>query len=97
MPIAKTITDKRKQILQISRQYGVSNIRVFGSMVRNDAADGSDIDFLVDLAPDRDLFDLGALLMDMQELFNKKVDIVTEKALHNRRIREQILGEAIPL
>ena len=97
MPIAKTITDKRKQILHLSRQYGASNIRVFGSMVRDDAINDSDIDFLVDLAPDKDLFDLGALLMDMQELFNRKVDIVTERALHNHRIREQILSEAIPL
>jgi len=55
MPIAKIIVDKRAQILHLSRQYGVSNIRVFGSMTRDDATDDSDVDLLVDLAPDRDL------------------------------------------
>ena len=97
MPIAKIIVDKREQILQLSRQYGVSNIRVFGSMIRDDATADSNIDLLVDLAPDRDLFDLGTLLMDIQDLFERKVDIITEKSLHNPRIHKQILSEALPL
>ena len=97
MPIAKIIVDKREQILQLSRQCGVSNIRVFGSMIRDDATDDSDIDLLVDVAPDRDLFDLGTLLMDIQDLFERKIDIITEKSLHNPRIRKQILSEALPL
>ena len=97
MPIAKIIVDKREQILQLSRQCGVSNIRVFGSMIRDDATDDSDIDLLVDVAPDQDLFDLGTLLMDIQDLFERKVDIITEKSLHNPRIHKQILSEALPL
>ena len=46
MPIAKIIVDKREQILHLSHQYGVLNIRVFGSMTR-DATDDSDKEILI--------------------------------------------------
>jgi hypothetical protein len=48
------------------------------------------------MEPGRSLFDLGGLLMDLQELLNCKVDIVTEKGLRER-IRERVLKEAISL
>jgi len=35
--------------------------------------------------------------MDIQDLLERKVDIVTEKSLHNPRIRKQILSKAVPL
>jgi predicted nucleotidyltransferase len=42
------------------------------------------------------LFDLGGLLMDLQELLGHKVDLVTERGLRER-IREHVLREAVPL
>jgi predicted nucleotidyltransferase len=56
----------------------------------------SDIDILVDLEPGRSLLDLGGLLMDLQELFDCRVDVVTEKGLRPK-IRERILRESVPL
>ena len=56
----------------------------------------SDIDFLVEMEPGRSLFDLGGLLMDLEQLLNTKVDVVTERGL-KERIRERVLNEAIPL
>ena len=50
----------------------------------------------MDPEPDRSLFDLGGLLMDLQELLGRKVDVVTEPALH-WYIRERILRQARPL
>jgi len=58
----------RTEILRIARARGASHLRVFGSVARGDAADSSDVDFLVDLDPDRGLFDLGGLLMDLRDL-----------------------------
>lgn len=75
---------------------GASNIRIFGSVARGDADSTSDIDFLVDLAPDRSLFDLGSLLMDLADLLGAKVDVVTEASL-KPRVRQQVLAEAVPL
>ncbi len=68
------------------------NIRVFGSVARGEADSKSDIDLLVDLEPGRSLFDLGGLLMDLQDLLGHKVDVVTERGL-----RERVMKEAIPL
>ncbi len=65
-------------------------------MARGEADASSDVDFLVEMEPGRSLFDLGGLLMDLQELLNCKVDIVTEKGLRER-IRERVLKEAISL
>ena len=87
------ITSKRDEIAQIARRYGATNIRVFGSVARGDADDASDIDFIVDLDKGRSLLDLGGLLMDLQKLFGRPVDVVTEKGL-KPRIRDRVLGEA---
>lgn len=65
-------------------------------MARNEADSNSDVDFLVELEPGRSLFDLGGLLMDLQNLLGCPVDVVTEKGL-KKRIRQQVLKEAISL
>ena len=63
-------------------------------MARGDARRDSDIDFLVDMEPGRSLFDLGGLLMDLQDLLGREVDVVTEKGLRER-IRDRVLKEAM--
>ena len=87
---------KREDILRIASKRGASNIRIFGSVARGEADPKSDIDLLVDLEPGRSIFDLGGLLMDLQELLGQNVDVVTERGLRER-IRERVLEEAIPL
>jgi len=87
---------KRSQILAITRRYGATRVRVFGSAARGTADGQSDIDFLVDLAPNRSLFDLGGMLYDLRQLLGVEVDVVTEKGLR-QRIRAQVLSEAVDL
>ncbi len=96
MALDQLIVENRGKILEIASSHGAQKIRVFGSMARGNADPGSDVDFLVDLEEGRDLFDLGALLMDLQDLLRRKVDTVTEEAL-DRRIRAHILKEAVTL
>ena len=72
---------KRDQIFQLAGRYGAHNLRVFGSIARGDNSPASDIDFLVDLDPDRSLMDLGGLLMGLQELLQVRVDVATEGML----------------
>jgi len=90
------ITTNKATILKLAQQHGIRNVRLFGSMVRDDATNESDVDFLVDLEEGRDLFDLGELLMDLQDLLHRKVDLVTESSL-NTKIGNQILEEAVSL
>jgi predicted nucleotidyltransferase len=96
MGIAEVIQDKKEQILAVAAKRGASNIRVFGSVANGTAGADSDVDFLVDLEQDRSLFDLGGLLMDLQQLLNRNVDVVTESSLH-WYIKDRILSEAKPL
>jgi len=96
MGISEVIGDKRDAILALAAKYGASNVRVFGSVAEGEANEASDVDFLVDLEPDRSLFDLGGLLMDLQELLGRKVDVVTEPGLH-WYIRQKVLHQARPL
>ena len=90
------LQEKREDILRVANKRGASNVRVFGSVARGEADSKSDIDILVDLEPGHSLFDLGGLLMDLQDLLGYKVDVVTERGLR-ARIRERVLNEAIPL
>ena len=65
-------------------------------MARGADDENSDVDFLVELEDGRTLFDLGGLLMDLQDLLKRKVDVVTENGLH-WYIKDKILNEAKPL
>jgi predicted nucleotidyltransferase len=90
------ITLNRHTILNLSKQHGIKSIALFGSMARNEINQNSDVDFLVELEAGRDLFDLGELLIDLQSLLQRKVDLVTKNALHPR-IYEQVMKEIQPL
>lgn len=87
---------RRDQILRLAASHGAHNVRIFGSAARGDASPGSDIDFLVDLDPERTLMDLGGLLMELQELLQTRVDVATEGMLRPK-VRERALADAVPL
>jgi predicted nucleotidyltransferase len=87
---------KREEILRLAARHGARNIRIFGSVARGDAGPDGDLDVLVDMEPGRSLFDMGGLLMDLQDLLGCKVDVVTEKGLH-WYVRARVLEEAVPL
>jgi uncharacterized protein len=96
MGIAEVIDKQRDQILALAAKRGAFNIRVFGSVARGEADSKSDVDFLVDLEDGRSLFDLGGLLMDLQKLLGRNVDVVTEAGLH-WYIKDRVLKEAKPV
>ena len=89
-------TERREEILRLARQRGAHSLRVFGSVARGEANDGSDLDLLVAWEPDRSLLDHAGLVQDLQELLGIKVHIGTEKSLH-WYVRGRILREATPL
>ena len=86
----------RAEVLRLSAKYGATDVRVFGSVARGEADESSDIDFLVRMSPGRSAFDIGGLLMDLQDLLGRRVDVVTERGLRPR-MRERVLREAIPV
>jgi predicted nucleotidyltransferase len=96
MGIDELIKAHRDDILRIAASHGAKNVRIFGSVARGEADEQSDVDFLVEMEPGRSLLGMGGLLMDLQELLGREVDVVTEKGLRVR-IRDRVLGEAVPL
>ncbi len=96
MTLEELRQEKRNQILELAARHGARNVRVFGSAARGDASPASDVDFLVDLDPDRSLMDLGGLLMDLQDLLQARVDVATEGMLRPK-VRERVLADAVPL
>lgn len=86
MSLNELLQEKREDILRIATRRGASNVRIFGSIARGEADSKSDIDLLVDLEPGRSLFDLGGLLMYLQDLLGHKVDVVTERGRRSIKI-----------
>lgn len=87
---------QREQIYAVAARHGATDVRVFGSVARGNTTAESDVDFLVQLEPGRSLFDLGGLLMDLQDLLGVRVDVATVQSL-KPRVRERALQDARPL
>jgi predicted nucleotidyltransferase len=96
MSLNELLQTKREDILRTAAKYGAYNVRVSGSVARGEADEKSDIDLLVDMEPNRSLFDLGGLWTNLQDLLGHNVDVVPEDCLCTR-IRECVLKEVVPL
>ncbi len=77
---------------KIKRKYKLKEIGVFGSYIKEEQKETSDIDILVDFKEGADLFDLIGLALFLEGKLNKKIDIVPKKALR-KEIRETVLKE----
>lgn len=92
----ETLKARRAEILRLAERWGARNVRVFGSVARGQTTTQSDVDFLVEFAPDRSLLDHGGLLMDLEALLGVHVDVVSERAMR-ARFRERVLKDSVPL
>jgi uncharacterized protein len=86
----------REAILALAERHGARDVRVFGSVVRGEASPESDIDFLVELAPDRTLLDWSAFWQELESLLGRPADVATEKSLRPE-IRSRPMRGALPL
>ena len=84
----------KNKALPILKQAGVTRSSLFGSYVRGESKEKSDIDFLVDLPRGKSLFDLVELQMNLEEALGKKTDVVTYRSLHPL-LRDRILKEQV--
>lgn len=94
--LRELLEQKRDEILRICAKYGARNVRVFGSAVRGEDQEGSDVDLLVDFEPGRSLLDQADLVLELEELLGRRADVVTEAGL-SWLLRRRILNEARPL
>ena len=80
----------------MAARHGARNIRIFGSIVRGEDGEDSDVDLLVDMDDDRSLLDLVAVERELGKLLNRKVDVVVDGGV-SPYLRDRICAEAIPL
>ncbi len=82
-----------EQIVGVTRSYGATRVRIFGSRARGDGSTDSDLDLIVDVPRGTTLFDLAGIKQDLEGLLGIEVDIFTESSLHPR-LKDVILAEA---
>jgi predicted nucleotidyltransferase len=93
MKPSDALRHREQSIREAVARFRVSNPRVFGSVLHGTDTDGSDLDLLVDPQPGTNLFDLGGLQVELEDLLGVRVDVVTPRDLP-ARIRAQVIGEA---
>jgi predicted nucleotidyltransferase len=96
MSIRQSLRAKRRKILQIAARHGARRVHVFGSVARGTARRGSDIDFLVEMDEGRSLLDHAALILDLERLLKRPVDVASERGLR-QPLRKEVLRDAIAL
>jgi uncharacterized protein len=96
MALLDEIRAKKPQLMEAAARYGVSNIRVFGSVARGEECAHSDVDFLVHLAEGRDYLDLGGFQYRSSEIVGRHTDVVLDHCL-NKYLAPHILRDAMPL
>jgi len=85
-----------QKITDFCKKNHIIRLSLFGSVLRDDFQMESDIDFLVEMESGRSLLDHAALILDLEALLGRKVDIASDRGLQPR-VRERVLKEAIPL
>ena len=96
MPSLNDIRRIRGESLRGAAKHGARNVRLFGSVLRGEAKEGSDVDVLVHLDDRASLLDHIALMRELEALLGCPVDVVNDEVLH-RAIRERVLAEAMEL
>lgn len=90
------LATNREAVRRIIESHRARNPRVFGSVMRGDDAEGSDLDILIDPTPETTLFDIGAIRHELLQLLGVPVDVLTPKALPDK-FRASVLAEAVPI
>jgi uncharacterized protein len=90
------LRQRRSEIEAVAARHGARSVRVFGSVARGEEREDSDIDLLVEFNPGTSLLTHAGLVIALEELLGRTVEIASERGLRPR-YRDRILGEAVPL
>jgi hypothetical protein len=90
------LREKRAEILDVAARHGAAKVRVFGSVAREQDSRESDIDFLVAVGPETSSWFPAGLILDLESLLSRRVEVVTEAGL-DPLLRQSVFHEAVPL
>lgn len=86
----------RTRIREIALSHRVTNPRVFGSVLHGEDTEDSDLDILVEPTSETTLMDIAKIEVELKDLLDIRVDVLTPKALPEKW-RQQVIGEAVSL
>jgi predicted nucleotidyltransferase len=81
-----------KDIIPVLKRYEVKRASIFGSFVRGEEREDSDIDILVEFKGEKSLLDLAGLKIELEGVLKRKVDILTYNSLHPL-LKDRIMAE----
>jgi len=93
---AKKIRENRGEINRLMRNAGARHVRIFGSVVRGEDRESSDIDFLVDFDTSNGIVPIMKLKTALSALLKERVDVAPVSLL-KKSVLESALREAVPL
>ena len=86
----------KNKIVPILKQANIKKAALFGSYVRGDNTEKSDIDILIAFPENTTLLDVVQLKRSLEENLSKKVDVVSYNAI-SPLIKESVLKYQYPL
>jgi len=86
----------RERIIGILHRNDVKKASFFGSIVRGEMTEESDVDLLVEFEGKKSLLDLAHLKNELEDAINRRVDVLTYKSLHPH-LKDRILAEQVPI
>ena len=86
----------REKAIEILQKNGIKRAAFFGSIVRGEMTDESDIDILVEFEGRKSLLDLAGLKLDLEDALERRVDLLTYRSLHPM-LKDRILAEQVPI
>jgi predicted nucleotidyltransferase len=96
LSLSDTIREKREAIVRIAAKHGATQVRLIGSVARGEAGPDSDVDLLVTWNEGTSLLDQAALMLELEGLLGRKVDIASDGWV-KPSIRESVYRDAIAL
>ncbi|HRO75294.1 MAG TPA: nucleotidyltransferase family protein [Crocinitomicaceae bacterium] len=90
----KTIEQIKESILPILKRYNISRAGLFGSYVKNENTEESDIDILIELKEKNSLLEFVRIKLALEDKLNKKVDLVEYQSV-KPRLKDRIFSEEV--
>jgi predicted nucleotidyltransferase len=94
--LREELRKRRPEIESVAARYGARRVRLFGSVARGEEREDSDIDLLVEFDPGRSLLDHAGLVLALEALLGRPVEVASERGL-KPKYRERVLREAVQL
>lgn len=95
-PTLEDLRQRRDEIMALMERYGISSVRVVGSVARHEAGPDSDVDLLISFPANRSVFDLVGLWLDIKELLGYEVSLIPDSA-KDEQFMQSVQEDAVAL